>query len=80
VPILRAGIGMLDIIPNAQAQRRRPQPPPRDAAARKTISRSSSALDQRTASVRLPMEGAVESPNVSVASGICLDEALRQRR
>ena len=30
--------------------------------------------------VRLPMLGAVESLNVSVASGICLYEALRQRR
>jgi 23S rRNA (guanosine2251-2'-O)-methyltransferase len=30
--------------------------------------------------VRIPMEGAVESLNVSVASGICLYEALRQRR
>jgi len=29
--------------------------------------------------VRLPMQGAVESLNVSVASGICLYEALRQR-
>jgi len=29
--------------------------------------------------VRLPMMGAVESLNVSVASGICLYEALRQR-
>lgn len=29
--------------------------------------------------VRLPMRGAVESLNVSVASGICLYEALRQR-
>ena len=30
--------------------------------------------------VRLPMNGAVESLNVSVASGICLYEARRQRR
>ncbi len=30
--------------------------------------------------VRLPMLGAVESLNVSVATGICLYEALRQRR
>ncbi|HET9643252.1 MAG TPA: 23S rRNA (guanosine(2251)-2'-O)-methyltransferase RlmB [Burkholderiaceae bacterium] len=29
--------------------------------------------------VRLPMKGAVESLNVSVASGVCLYEALRQR-
>jgi 23S rRNA (guanosine2251-2'-O)-methyltransferase len=29
--------------------------------------------------VKLPMKGAVESLNVSVASGICLYEALRQR-
>ncbi|MCO5125746.1 MAG: 23S rRNA (guanosine(2251)-2'-O)-methyltransferase RlmB, partial [Rhizobacter sp.] len=29
--------------------------------------------------VHLPMRGAVESLNVSVASGICLYEALRQR-
>ncbi|TAL20119.1 MAG: 23S rRNA (guanosine(2251)-2'-O)-methyltransferase RlmB [Aquabacterium sp.] len=29
--------------------------------------------------VRLPMQGAVESLNVSVASGICLYEAVRQR-
>jgi 23S rRNA (guanosine2251-2'-O)-methyltransferase len=29
--------------------------------------------------VRIPMHGAVESLNVSVASGICLYEALRQR-
>jgi 23S rRNA (guanosine2251-2'-O)-methyltransferase len=29
--------------------------------------------------VRLPMRGLVESLNVSVASGICLYEALRQR-
>jgi 23S rRNA (guanosine2251-2'-O)-methyltransferase len=28
----------------------------------------------------IPMQGAVESLNVSVASGICLYEALRQRR
>jgi 23S rRNA (guanosine2251-2'-O)-methyltransferase len=30
--------------------------------------------------VRLPMRGAVESLNVSVATGICLYEALRQRQ
>ena len=30
--------------------------------------------------VRLPMSGAVESLNVSVASGVCLYEAVRQRR
>lgn len=30
--------------------------------------------------VRLPMQGKVESLNVSVAAGICLYEALRQRR
>ena len=30
--------------------------------------------------VHLPMSGAVESLNVSVASGICLYEAARQRR
>ncbi|CAD5374903.1 23S rRNA (guanosine-2'-O-)-methyltransferase RlmB [Rubrivivax sp. A210] len=30
--------------------------------------------------VRIPMQGAVESLNVSVAAGICLYEALRQRR
>ena len=29
--------------------------------------------------IRIPMQGAVESLNVSVASGICLYEALRQR-
>ncbi|MCP4283408.1 MAG: 23S rRNA (guanosine(2251)-2'-O)-methyltransferase RlmB, partial [Gammaproteobacteria bacterium] len=29
--------------------------------------------------VRLPMHGAVESLNVSVATGVCLYEALRQR-
>jgi 23S rRNA (guanosine2251-2'-O)-methyltransferase len=30
--------------------------------------------------VSIPMDGAVESLNVSVASGVCLYEALRQRR
>lgn len=30
--------------------------------------------------VRLPMSGQVESLNVSVAAGICLYEAVRQRR
>ncbi|MEX1993309.1 MAG: TrmH family RNA methyltransferase, partial [Steroidobacteraceae bacterium] len=30
--------------------------------------------------VRLPMQGAVQSLNVSVAAGIVLFEALRQRR
>ncbi len=30
--------------------------------------------------VRIPMRGAVESLNVSVASGVCLYEALRQRQ
>ena len=30
--------------------------------------------------VRLPMAGVVESLNVSVASGVCLFEAVRQRR
>ena len=30
--------------------------------------------------VSIPMHGAVESLNVSVASGVCLYEALRQRR
>lgn len=30
--------------------------------------------------VRIPMRGTVESLNVSVASGVCLYEALRQRR
>ncbi|MFM1759908.1 MAG: hypothetical protein RLY75_1179, partial [Pseudomonadota bacterium] len=29
--------------------------------------------------VRIPMMGVVESLNVSVASGVCLYEALRQR-
>ena len=29
--------------------------------------------------VGIPMKGAVESLNVSVASGVCLYEALRQR-
>jgi 23S rRNA (guanosine2251-2'-O)-methyltransferase len=29
--------------------------------------------------VNIPMRGAVESLNVSVASGVCLYEALRQR-
>ena len=29
--------------------------------------------------VRIPMQGVVESLNVSVASGVCLYEALRQR-
>jgi 23S rRNA (guanosine2251-2'-O)-methyltransferase len=29
--------------------------------------------------VRLPMAGSVESLNVSVAAGICLFEAVRQR-
>ena len=29
--------------------------------------------------VRIPMQGAVESLNVSVASGVCLYEATRQR-
>ena len=29
--------------------------------------------------VRIPMQGAVESLNVSVAAGVCLYEALRQR-
>jgi 23S rRNA (guanosine2251-2'-O)-methyltransferase len=29
--------------------------------------------------VGIPMQGAVESLNVSVASGICLFEAVRQR-
>ena len=30
--------------------------------------------------VQIPMQGAVESLNVSVASAVCLYEALRQRR
>jgi 23S rRNA (guanosine2251-2'-O)-methyltransferase len=30
--------------------------------------------------VSIPMQGAVESLNVSVAAGVCLYEALRQRR
>jgi 23S rRNA (guanosine2251-2'-O)-methyltransferase len=30
--------------------------------------------------VRIPMQGAVESLNVSVAAAICLYEAVRQRR
>lgn len=40
------------------------------------------ALTTRTCDtlVRLPMAGVVESLNVSVASGICLYEAVRQRR
>jgi 23S rRNA (guanosine2251-2'-O)-methyltransferase len=29
--------------------------------------------------VKIPMQGSVESLNVSVATGICLFEALRQR-
>lgn len=39
------------------------------------------ALTAKTcdALVRIPMRGAVESLNVSVASGVCLYEALRQR-
>ena len=40
------------------------------------------ALTRKTCDVlvRIPMAGAVESLNVSVAAGICLFEALRQRR
>jgi 23S rRNA (guanosine2251-2'-O)-methyltransferase len=40
------------------------------------------ALTAKTcdALVRIPMQGAVESLNVSVASGVCLFEAVRQRR
>jgi 23S rRNA (guanosine2251-2'-O)-methyltransferase len=40
------------------------------------------ALTRKTCDVlvRIPMAGAVESLNVSVASGICLYEALRQRQ
>jgi 23S rRNA (guanosine2251-2'-O)-methyltransferase len=30
--------------------------------------------------VKLPMAGSVESLNVSVATGVCLFEAVRQRR
>jgi 23S rRNA (guanosine2251-2'-O)-methyltransferase len=30
--------------------------------------------------VRIPMAGAVESLNVSVAAGVCLYEAARQRK
>jgi 23S rRNA (guanosine2251-2'-O)-methyltransferase len=37
-------------------------------------------VERCDALVRLPMEGDVESLNVSVATGICLYEALRQRR
>jgi len=39
------------------------------------------ALTRKTCDVlvRIPMAGAVESLNVSVASGVCLYEALRQR-
>ena len=38
-------------------------------------------LTRKTCDVlaRIPMRGAVESLNVSVASGVCLYEALRQR-
>ncbi len=40
------------------------------------------ALTRKTCDVlvRIPMAGAVESLNVSVASGVCLFEAMRQRR
>ena len=40
------------------------------------------ALTRKTCDVlvRIPMAGAVESLNVSVAAGICLFEAMRQRR
>ncbi len=40
------------------------------------------ALTRKTCDllVRIPMAGAVESLNVSVASGVCLYEAMRQRR
>ena len=40
------------------------------------------ALTRKTCDllVRIPMRGAVESLNVSVAAGICLYEAVRQRR
>ncbi len=39
-------------------------------------------LTQKTCDqlIRIPMQGAVESLNVSVASGVCLFEAVRQRR
>ena len=39
-------------------------------------------LTQKTCDelVRIPMQGAVESLNVSVAAGVCLFEALRQRQ
>ena len=36
-------------------------------------------LSQADELARIPMLGAVESLNVSVASGVCLFEALRQR-
>jgi 23S rRNA (guanosine2251-2'-O)-methyltransferase len=37
-------------------------------------------MDRCDEVVRLPMRGAVSSLNVSVATGICLYEILRQRR
>ena len=45
----------------------------RDARMRQLTSKTCDEL------VRLPMAGAVESLNVSVASGVCLYEAVRQR-
>jgi len=49
------------------------------------MGREHEGLSKRTESlcevlVSLPMQGAVSSLNVSVATGICLYEAVRQRR
>jgi TrmH family RNA methyltransferase len=45
-----------------------------------SIGLSAEEIESAGASVRIPMEGSVESLNVSVAAGIILFEAARQRR
>jgi hypothetical protein len=79
VPILRAGIGMLDIIPNAKLGVAGPRATT-SAAARQPF-REGRRPPRSAHGQREPAdEGRGQRLNVSVASGICLDEALRQPR
>ena len=50
------------------------------AMGREETGLSKGVADRCDALVGLPMHGAVSSLNVSVATGICLYEVLRQRR
>ena len=69
----RRGRAALDLRRSTSPARSRSSSAPRASGLRQLTARTCDEL------VHLPMKGAVESLNVSVASGVCLYEAARQR-